>query len=288
MTKLDPDRSGGGNTLTPPIKVSKQAPLRISHFFTWNNYPENFLDLIDPVFRAFGKKWAFQEETGAQGTKHIQGVITCKKKCRDTEFKLPKGIHWEAMKGTWEEAVAYCQKDDTKTGGRWSHGLKRPIETITELRPWQETIIEVIKTKPDDRTIHWYWSAKGNIGKSVFTKYLVVHHDAIFCVAGIYSDICNLIFNNDMDERTIVIFDLPRNNGNHISYSALESIKNGLISNTKYETGFKAFNSPHVIVFSNEEPEHKKLSEDRWHIINLDSYICNEAECHTTDNKPSC
>jgi len=267
--EMDPAGSGGkGNTQTFPNAL-KRAPLRISHFFTWNNYPEGYRDLLDPVLRTFGSKWAYQEETGESGTKHIQGVIMCKKKCRDSEFKLPNTIHWEATKD-FEASVAYCTKEETRTGGVWMHGFAKPVKTIENLRPWQAEIVELVKTEPDDRTIHWYWSEAGNIGKSAITKYLVVKYEAIFCVDGGYSNLCNLIFNNDMDLRTIVIFDIPRGKGSAISYSALESIKNGLISNTKYETGFKAFNSPHVIVFSNAEPDKSKLSEDRWHIVNLD------------------
>jgi len=50
----------------------------------------------------------------------------------------------------------------------------------------------------------------------------------------------------------------------------LESIKNGLIVNTKYETGSKLFNSPHIIVFSNMSPDVSAMSMDRWKIICLD------------------
>lgn len=231
------------------------------------------MDLMDPVFQAFGEKWAFQEETGESGTKHIQGVIVCKKKCRDTEFKLPNTIHWETMRGTWEQAAAYCTKDDTRTGGQWTKGLPKPIKTLnpSKLYEWENSIIEIIKQEPDDRSVHWYWSKSGNIGKSAFTKYLVLKHNAIMCVSGAYGDIVNLIYNADMDTNNLVVFDLPRNNGNHVSYSVIESIKNGLVCNTKYETGYKAFNSPHVIIFSNEEPEREKLSLDRWHITCLDA-----------------
>lgn len=267
--KVDPGRSGPGNTHSRPEVKKKQAPLRISHFFTWNNYPENFLDLIDPVFRRVGKMWAFQEETGQSGTKHLQGVIVCKTKCRDTSFDLPNTIHWEATRNI-DDAIKYCTKDDTRTGGRWTFGLPKPIKVIEELRPWQQEIVNLIKTEPDDRTIHWYWSAKGNIGKSALTKHLVVRYNGIFCVSGNYADIINLIYNANMDICSLVIFDLPRNNGAHISYSVLESIKNGLVCNTKYETGVKVFNSPHVIVFSNAPPELDKLSPDRWHITCLD------------------
>ena len=73
-----------------------------------------------------------------------------------------------------------------------------------------------------------------------------------------------------MVKTNLVVFDLPRNNGNKISYSALESIKNGLIVNTKYETGSKLFNSPHIIVFSNMQPDVTAMSGDRWVIKCLD------------------
>ena len=41
--------------------------------------------------------YAFQEETGEQGTPHLQGIISLKKKMRDTEFNLPSKIHWENL-----------------------------------------------------------------------------------------------------------------------------------------------------------------------------------------------
>jgi hypothetical protein len=55
-------------------------------------------------------------------------------------------------------------------------------------------------------------------------------------------------------------------NQNKVSYSSIECIKNGMITNTKYETGFKVFNPPHVVVFSNFPPDEEKLSADRWNI----------------------
>jgi len=73
----------------------------------------------------------------------------------------------------------------------------------------------------------------------------------------------NLVYNLKVVPKTL-IFDLPRNNGNSISYDALESIKNGYIVNTKYETGSKIFRIPHIIVFANTRPDVEKLSADRW------------------------
>ena len=61
------------------------------------------------------------------------------------------------------------------------------------------------------------------------TKHLVVNHKAVFCSSGKQSDIINVIHNSDMDVSKIVVFDLPRQNGNKVAYAAIESIKNGLI-----------------------------------------------------------
>jgi len=107
-------------------------------------------------------------------------------------------------------------------------------------------------------------------GKSTMCEYLIVNFKAVFLSKGKYSDIINIMYNTDMTDKKIVCFDLPRNNGNKISYDAIESIKNGLICNTKFETGYKRFVPPHVVVFSNQEPDYSKLSEDRWVVRNID------------------
>jgi hypothetical protein len=43
-----------------------------------------------------------------------------------------------------------------------------------------------------------------------------------------------------------------------------------MICNTKYETGVKVFNSPHIFVFANFPPDKPdELSNDRWIIKEL-------------------
>ena len=72
-----------------------------------------------------------------------------------------------------------------------------------------------------------------------------------------------------MNAIRMVLIDVPRNLKNNVSYSAIECILNGMITNTKYETGLKVFNPPHVVVFSNYYPVMDKLSMDRWKIMEL-------------------
>ena len=127
-----------------------------------------------------------------------------------------------------------------------------------------------LEKQPDNRKIYWLWSHRGEMGKSTMTKHLVVNHKAVFCSSGKQSDIINVIHNSDMDVSKIVVFDLPRQNGNKVAYAAIESIKNGLICNTKFETGFKAFDPPHVVVFSNAPPLYETMSADRFIVTQLD------------------
>lgn len=259
---------GEGNTETPP--TSKKQPSRKTFYaFTCFNYDKDELEAqLNRQLVLISKKYIYGREICPDTQKkHLQGFIHLKKPMRITELKLPGNPHLEACIGSREQNETYCAKD----GDTVSYGYPKPIIVIEKLRPWQQQIMDDIITKPiNPRKVYWYWESDGNIGKSAFVKYCVVKHNALFCDGGKKSDIINLVFNNDMDECNLIIWDIPRCNLGSISYSALESIKNGLVCNTKYETGTKVFNPPHIIVFANTPPEEpEKLSKDRWVITEL-------------------
>ena len=261
---------GGGNTHSPPLIKESQVPKRKIHFFTINNYTESFLGGLLLFFNAHAKKYQIQEETGENGTPHLQGVVMFDKECRSTIWDTKSLGHYEKLKGKFEDAVIYCSKAETRSGRQFSKGLPKPIKIIENLYDWQQKIEDIYLGEPDDRKIYWFWEINGNIGKSAFVKYMVVKHKCLFCDGGKKADLINLVFNNDMDECKCVIWDLPRSTKGNISYSTLESIKNGMVCNTKYETGVKFFNSPHIFVFANYPPEKpEELSADRWVITEL-------------------
>lgn len=270
MSTLEINRDlANGNTNSFAKSKPKQVIQLKNWFFTWNNYPDSAIETLVTVFQNICLKYIFQQEKGDNGTPHLQGTIFLKKKMRWSEFHLPKEIHWEKTRNA-EASSLYCQKANTRDGKTYSFGYPTPIKTIENLYPWQKYIEDIILSEPDDRKINWFWESKGNIGKSSFVKYCVIKHKVLFCDGGKKSDIINLVFNNNMDECRCVMWDIPRSSQGHISYSALESIKNGLVCNTKYETGTKVFNSPHIIVFANFPPEEpERLSQDRWNIIEL-------------------
>lgn len=245
----------------------KQAPARVHHFFTFNNYDSADIYILEKCLGEICYMFCFQEE--CVETPHLQGVISLKKRGRWTEFGLPRKIHWEAVRDV-TASYRYCSDFEKRTGGIWTKNFQVPYHfSLTNFFPWQQDILKTLSSEPDDRSVWWFWSERGGIGKSTFVKHLIMNKNAIALTKGRYSDVCNLIFKTNMDKCRCVIFDLPRNNGNRISYDAIESIKNGMIVNMKYETGGMCFRSPHVLVFANSPPNEEALSNDRWHVREL-------------------
>lgn len=256
----------GGNTISPS---AKQISCAVHWCFTLNNWTEANLNYLKAIVPQLCKSAVIGSEVGESGTPHLQGYIEFKKKARPMGHFDIKTIHWEKCKGSKEDNIAYCSKEGEVVYSL-NCAIKKPIKTITNLYPWQKEIENLIFTEPDDRSVYWFYDKTGNIGKSAFIKYCAVKHKALFCCGGKMSDIMNLVFNQNMDDCNCVMFDIPRANEGCVSYTALESIKNGMVCNTKYETGVKLFNPPHLICFANFRPnDESKLSADRWKITNL-------------------
>ena len=244
--------------------VRKQENQFIRWFFTFNNYGTEDITKLRIYFNKECKQYIFQEETGEQGTRHLQGSISWRARKRLTEFKhLDERIHWEATKNS-KAADKYCCKEETRTGDVYSHEKKkafvRTSSKFDSIKP-REELIEIIEQEPDNRTINWIWSEKGGIGKTSTCAYIEHNYEGVCIVNGKGADIKNQVIKhletNDLD---ILIINVPRCNENHVSYAAMEEIKDGLIYSGKYEGGFANIEHPHVIVISNFAPEECKLS----------------------------
>lgn len=257
--------SGTGNTSGPRVAASK-------HWcFTLNNYTND--DVNELV--AFGsdgslfRQYVFQEETGENGTPHLQGYIEFGKKQRPFECINNKRIHWEKCRSP-KASIAYCSKEDTRTGSIYTNiRLPKPLRLIKDLYEWQQRIVDLVQNEPDDRTVYWYWEETGNIGKTALCKYLCVKYNAI-CLSGKGSDCKYAIVKFHENTGTypdIILYDIPRVMNDYVSYDALESIKNGLFFSTKYESCQVVMNSPWVFCFSNSPPDTSKMSLDRWKIV---------------------
>lgn len=282
--------SDGGDT-TPSGPVRRQGPALIRWCFTFNNYDPLTLGDFEEVLRSISKRFIFQRERGVGdssdadeqgGTPHLQGYLELRKRTRLTQLKrlLPPQIHWEGAKGTPEENVDYCSKPETREDPdeeptRW--GFAKEIRIITELRAWQQRLVDLLSGEPDDRTVHWYWDRVGGVGKTALAKYLIVkpEYNAVY-MNGKGADIKFFLTTHFAKQDTnkdnlICIWDLSRTSEDFIPYGSIEALKNGLFFSGKYESTMAVFNSPHVVVFANYPPDQDKLSSDRWHIVELQS-----------------
>lgn len=223
--------------------------------------------------------YVIQLEKGNEGTIHYQGCVRFENAIQfSTLRKFLPAIHWEVVKN-WKAQIHYCCKNDTRIDGPWIHNVKiTPPETIniiSELRPWQQEINNLIINHDfkNDRTINWFWEATGNIGKTALARYLCVtykHLNPIYLcgkAADIKFTISKMISMGNTPK--LCIFGFVRDMEGYISYQGIEEAKDAIFFSGKYESGMVIYNSPIVICFSNFEPEVKRMSNDRWNIINI-------------------
>lgn len=236
--------------------------------FTFNNYTTSELSLIRAALDQSTDELVYivGEEVGESGTPHLQGYVEHTKKIRPVEyFKWSKSIHWESARGTTRENATYCSKD-----GKFFTNIKMP-KPLKLLKPeqfydWQKDVVDIVDKEPDDRTIHWFYEKNGNRGKSALCKYLCAKKDALIC-SGKSADIKFMIVNYNKKFGVypeVIIYDIPRTAAAYVSYGGLEEIKNGCFASSKYECEMVLMNSPHIICFSNAEPELEAISADRW------------------------
>lgn len=255
-------------------KVTKKRDSAAARWcFTWNNPKEApwLRDKLIPIC----KKFVFQREIGDEGTEHFQGAIWLKKKTRFSALKkIDVAIHWEKMNNE-EGSEKYCQKSATSLGEIVKYGFPADIETITKLRCWQEELYHILSRKPDSRHIYWIIDKDGNAGKTEFVRwYAIKHRDEAICAnAGNGKDVANLLKNfaevKDIGSFRVFLYNMARDS--QISYRMLEGMKDGMMTNVKYEAATLIFNRPHVVVMSNEEPEYDKLSADRWIVYTIEN-----------------
>lgn len=117
----------GGNTKTPAKSVNPAK----NWCFTLNNYTEEVFCSICSKISDTCLTACIGKEVGACGTPHLQGYIEFKTKSRPlTVFQcISTGIHWERSKGSKEDNLTYCSKENLV----FTLGFPKPIKIITTL-----------------------------------------------------------------------------------------------------------------------------------------------------------
>lgn len=264
----------GGNTNTPSLLGKSMRKV----CFTFNNYTNTEFTKIQEICEKRNYLFCIGKEVGESGTRHLQGYLEFKSpKTFATIKKLLPKAHLEKARGTRQQNLAYCQKDNDFVCN-FPIPLKQQVLMEYDdviWRPWQQNIIDMYVDPPCKRTIHWIIDTIGNKGKSFLTRYLVVKHNIVLAdgkKADVFHQIAKRLESEDeVQGFSMVILDIPRHNADFTNYGLLEQLKNGLIMSGKYEGGTFVFPIPHVIVMSNAEPDYSKFSMDRWNIVNLDN-----------------
>lgn len=135
-----------------------------SFCFTLNNYKEEDIkDLLE-----CGADYVFQEETGENGTKHLQGVLFFKNAISFDKLKkkFPRQ-HWEVCKNK-KASIKYCSKEETRTGKVYAniplevaHVAQKKIDFEEILKKEYEKIIMENYYTFQNENDHWlreqYW-----------------------------------------------------------------------------------------------------------------------------------
>lgn len=152
---------------------------------------------------------------------------------------------------------------------RGLHALEAALDVVEpevgfEPRPWQKKILELVSQAADDRKIVWVKDTVGNNGKSRLAVHLQRNYNAV----QLYGRIQDMAYM--YNKEPIVVIDVPRTQAENMDhlYAFAESLKNGVIISTKYESRRKVFKPPHVIFFTNFCHDPEKWSYDR--VISFD------------------
>jgi len=262
------------------LESIKRVPASLNWCYTWNNYDETILDLWLDTLKNKCKKWIYGKEVGENGTPHLQGYIELKTKGRPIELfrNISNKIHWEKAGGDLASNSIYCMKEGNFIDNYNAEYCFKP-QVIPDPfggnppMEWQQKVIDLIKNTPDERTINWYWSDKGKVGKSALQKWIKMNYFEVATkITGGVKDGCHLIAKRIEEKRItkIVMFNFSRSREGRLSYELLETIKDGYFASSKYEGGEVLIPSPHVLCFANFAPDEKELSEDRWVIYKID------------------
>lgn len=214
---------------------------------------------------------------------HFQGYF--KTKIRTRVLQLARTLHaWfsgihlsEASTNGIQALKDYSMKEETRFMGPWS---KNPVYMGQDLwahdlwPEWMKKLHAKLEAPTEDRKIIWVYDSVGGHGKSKMVKYYEWKQLGIGLeyesTANLRYQVCTLgpqrVYMLDMTKAK------PKDIGEGDLYSALESIKNGRVRTGKYTGGHLLMDPPHVVVFANQMPEEKFLTQGRLELWDISDH----------------
>lgn len=237
--------------------------------------PECDREIVENWLKDKCKKWCFQLEQGEKsGYRHYQGRFSLKVKDRLSTLinktkNVLKGIHLSITSDENKDNNFYVMKEDTRLDGPWTEEdvVEIPRQfRIEKLYPWQQYIYDHYDDW-DTRHINVVLDKGGNIGKSTFVGWMCTRKlSQKIPPAEDFKDIMRIIM--DTPKRRIYFIDMPRAFGERKKLGSfmagIEDLKNGWCYDDRYKYQECWFDSPNIWMFTNELPDSRYLSNDRW------------------------
>ena len=147
--------------------------------FTLNNHTDIEINYMVPILKEYCDVAFYSKEHGTEcGTPHLQGYLRFKTKRRPKAvFDKLDRIHWEKAKGSMEDNLTYCSKEN-----EFSFALGVPriprVYSYQDLFPEQRALVDFLQTEPDERTISVVVAGYGK-GKTSLARHLMWHERAL-------------------------------------------------------------------------------------------------------------
>lgn len=223
---------------------------------------KKILELLDIA------RWVYCVEKGTTEYLHVHLKIKCSENISEARLrKLFFPYHVEKS----NESDGYLRKK-----GYISYESSEDTNEVREVRtgtlyPWQEALVNRVLAQ-SVRQVTVLYDPDGGIGKTWLSAYLFEKGLALCVpptldtVKEMIQYICSLYKNED-----IIILDIPRSLKWSVKLStAIETIKDGLLYDSRYTGKVKHIRGIKVLVFTNHDPPRKMLSEDRWDVVEVE------------------
>lgn len=239
----------------------------------------SYLDVAKVLARVC-KKFVFQLETAPTTKKlHWQGRVSLTVKKRLHELKdIMSGpmliTRWSPTSQKGKATFDYVMKEDTRVEGPWSDKDWKPpvmpaeLKAIAALFPWQQAIVDDCSQMDEvKRKINVIVDVTGGQGKGLLRKYLHFHKIAKSIPTTTRVDTI-MAWAMKFPARAYIV-DMPRGTGMKKDviemWRGLECLKDGRAYETRYvPQDMEMEFAPHIWVMTNEKPDMRYLSTDRW------------------------
>ena len=256
-----------------------------------------FNEVIEAASKVFNKFVFQKEECPSTKKPHWQfrGSLIKRASCGVVKGKLIPAFpgNWSLTSSTVHNDARvfnYVMKEDTRIEGPWSDkdippepkpmtpqlklflegGYHQGEQLLPVRLPWHDQIIQ-LTSQFDMRSIYLIYDTIGNSQKSIYLEYLE-YMDLAFEAPPFRGMEDMMQFCYSFPAQKMYFIDMPRGmKKDKLAdfYAGIETLKNGVLYDKRYEGKKKRIARPHIVVYTNTLPVLSLMSTDRWKIYTM-------------------